>query len=353
MARVSLHALCVLLVLGADLISAPASGADAPALEGLWRQLLARPTEIPHPPDNRPNACRIALGRALFRDTRLSRDSTRSCASCHRPELAFTDGLARAASSHGGALARNTPSLLDVAWSTALHWDGSVGSLEEQAWRPISHAGEMAGQWPRIEAALEADPILRASFARAFPERPVISADNLAKALAAYQRTIRSPPTRFDAWLEGDDGALDTSERAGLQLFVGKAGCIGCHGGWRLSDGRRHDIGLPAAAPASRTETLAWRTPPLRGVALTGPYMHDGSKASLAEVIEHYAGGFESRPTLSGNMVRGLTLTAREKTQLEAFLHTLSPADPHALSGQAAIPTSLGQDCLSGSTAIR
>lgn len=319
-----------------------ATAAETPALSAVWRELLAPPARVPHPPDNAPSDCRIALGAALFHDPRLSRDGTRSCASCHDPARAFTDGRATAAAHDGTALARNTPSLLDVAFAGALHWDGHVRSLEEQAWLPIAAREEMAGQWPRIAAALDADPEMRAAFAAAFPDRPAISAANLAKALAAYERTLISGPSRLDRWVAGDDHALDAEELAGFALFVGKAGCIGCHSGWRFSDDRRHDIGLPAP-PA--TAPLTMRTPSLRGVARTAPYMHDGSKPSLAAVIDHYAGGFTRRPTLSGNVVRDVALDSAEKRRLVAFLEALSPP------ASAPPPPSIRHHCLSSAPA--
>lgn len=329
-------------VLAAALWALPAGAVEAPALTSVWRELLARPTLVPHPPDNAPSDCRVALGAALFRDPRLSRDGTRSCASCHDPDRDFTDGRTTAAAHDGAALARNTPSLIDVAFASALHWDGRVRSLEEQAWLPIAAREEMAGQWPRIAAALEADGPMRASFARAFPDDPTISAANLAKALAAYERTLVSAPSRFDRWVAGDDRALDNAELAGLALFVGKAGCIGCHSGWRFTDERTHDIGLPAPPDAAPP---AMRTPSLRGVARTAPYMHDGSKPSLAAVIDHYAGGFSRRATLSGNMVREPRLDAVEKRQLAAFLEALSP--PVAVPE----PPSIRHHCLSSGPA--
>jgi len=342
-------------------------GEQTSVLDGLWRQLFARPTTVPYPPDNPPSPCRIALGEALFHDRRLSRDKTRACVSCHDPARAYTDGLPTAAARDGFALARNTPSLLDVAWSKALHWDGRATTLEEQVWLPITHAQELAGQWPRIAAALDADDEMREAFAAAFPESPVISADNLAKALAAYERTLLSPPTRFDAWVEGSDAALTPHERAGFQLFVGKAGCVGCHAGWRFSDNRFHDIGL-AGTDGGRGSLAdgvaglpAFRTPGLRGLAFTAPYMHDGSKPTLASVIEHYSGGFETRPTLSSNLVRGLALDPTEKSQLVAFLLSLSPGaspespretSPHARQGpEDTRPRSLRQDCAPGKAA--
>lgn len=319
-----------------------ATAAETPALSAVWRELLARPARVPHPPDNAPSDCRIALGAALFYDTRLSRDGTRSCASCHDPAQAFSDGRRTATGHDGSALARNTPSLLDVAFASALHWDGRVRSLEEQAWLPIAAREEMAGQWPRIAAALDADAEMRAAFAAAFPEAPAITAANLAKALAAYERTLVTPPSRLDRWVAGDDDALDADELAGLALFVGKAGCIGCHSGWRFTDDRRHDIGLPAP-PAN--EPVPMRTPSLRGVARTPPYMHDGSKPSLAAVIDHYAGGFARRPTLSGNVVRDPALDAGERRRLAAFLEALSPP------ATVPPPPSIRHHCLSSGPA--
>lgn len=340
-------ALIALTLLGAITGGALAASNNtiASSLDAVWRELLARPREIPHPPDNAPSACRTALGRALFHDRRLSRENRRSCASCHVPERAFTDGVRTATSINGGALARNTPSLLDVGWSPSLHWDGRAKTLEEQAWLPISHPEELAGQWPRIEAALETDPVTRAAFAVAFPDQPAVSASNLAKALAAYERTLVSPPTRFDRWVAGDEAALSHEERAGFRLFVGRAGCVGCHGGWRFSDGRRHDIGLPRA-DGDPVEPMAFRTPGLRGLTRTAPYMHDGSKATLADVIDHYSAGFVRRPSLSGNIVRDLRLTPTEKGQLIAFLTALSPDDSVGVGDSATPLPSLRQVCV-------
>jgi cytochrome c peroxidase len=329
-------------VLAAALWTASATAGEAPALADVWRQLLARPAATPHPADNPSSACRVALGAALFQDRRLSRGGDRSCASCHEPDRGFTDGRVTAAAHDGSALTRNTPSLLDVAFATSLHWDGQIGSLEEQAWLPIAAPDEMAGQWPRIAALLDADGELRAAFAAAFPASPAISAENIAKAIAAYERTLVSPPSRLDRWVEGDDSALDAEELAGLALFVGKAGCVGCHSGWRFTDGRLHDIGLATRAGQA---PRAMRTPALRGVARTAPYMHDGSKPTLIDVIDHYAGGFARRPTLAGNLVRGLTLEPTEKRRLVAFLEALSP-EPST----PALP-SIRQHCLSSGPA--
>jgi cytochrome c peroxidase len=154
------------------------------------------------------------------------------------------------------------------------------------------------------------------------------------KALAAFERTLVSPETRFDRWVRGDDAALDQDELAGLKLFVGKAGCGNCHRGWRFTDEAFHDIGLPGtdrgrgAVLGVSAADHAFKTPSLRERVWTGPYMHDGSLATFEEVIAHYATGIVERPTLSADLPRGLVLTAEERRQLLAFLGTLSSDDP-------------------------
>lgn len=149
------------------------------------------------------------------------------------------------------------------------------------------------------------------------------------KALAAYEASLVSPPTRFDRWVEGDDAALDATEKDGFAIFVGKGGCVSCHGGWRFTDDQFHDIGLLTDDPGragiatGNGGIAAFKTPGLRLVSKTGPYMHDGSKATLADVVQHYAGGLTVRPSLAPNVVRDLRLDARERAVLIAFLRTL------------------------------
>jgi cytochrome c peroxidase len=307
--------------------------------EPAWRQLFRRPPAPPAPPDNPITAAKVALGARLFSDPRLSGAGQRSCASCHRPEHAFTDGLRRARALTGASLARNTPALWNLAWSEAYFWDGRAPSLEAQVRMPIVAADEMAGDWPNILGRLNADPQLLAAFQAAFPGEATISQDGVAKALASYVRSLVSPRTRFDAWIEGDDGALKANEVRGFRLFTGKAGCVLCHVGWRFTDDRFHDIGLPGndagrGAVVGGTPGLpAFKTPSLRELASSAPYMHDGSRPTLAAVVAHYADTFLKRPSLAPS-IRRLHLTAAERADLIAFLGTLSsagsPAQPKA-----------------------
>jgi cytochrome c peroxidase len=305
--------------------------ANAVDLAAFWRQFFARP-ERPAP-DAREQR-RIALGRQLFADTRLSGDGARACASCHLPTASFTDGRARGAARDGGQLARNTPSLWNVGSGTRFYWDGRAGSLEEQASFPILDPREMAGDWNRIAAALKRDAALDVAFHQAFDERPAIQPATILAALAAYERSLVSPPTRFDRWIEGEATALTAMEIDGFRLFVGRAGCVACHAGWRFTDDKFHDIGLDSedagrgGVAGGIPGLRAFKTPPLREAAWSAPYMHDGSKRTLQEVVDHYAGGFTERPGLSSNLVRKLTLSAAERAQLVAFLKTLSSDTP-------------------------
>lgn len=309
--------------------------AQAPDLMPVWRQLFARPAgPPPAPADNPVTEAKVALGRELFFDTRLSGAGDRSCATCHQPDRAFTDGRTRGKAIGGGDLARNTPAIHDGAWAKSFYWDGRASTLEAQAEIPITHPREMAGAWSEIVRRLKADSALDVRFHQAFTERPAIQPATILKALAAFERTIVSPPTRFDRWIAGDERALTVEEIAGFRLFTGRAGCVGCHSGWRFTDDRFHDIGLASddpgrgAIPGGVPGLKAFKTPSLREASWTAPYMHDGSKPTFDAVLDHYAGGFVTRPGLSTNLVRGLTLDGAERGRLLQFLATLSSPAP-------------------------
>jgi cytochrome c peroxidase len=319
---VSFAALPALLPLSAE--------AQTPAAEAPWRQLFQRPEAIPAPADNLQTPEKIALGAALFADPRLSGTGKHSCASCHEPARSFTDGRRQARALTGEPLRRNTPALWNLAWAKQFFWDGRAPSLEVQVRGPIEAPDEMGGRWPDILGRLEGDAGLVAKFRAAFADGQGVTEDTVVKALASYVRSLVSPPTRFDAWIAGDAGALTAAEQRGFRLFTGRAGCMLCHVGWRLTDDRFHDIGLRSqdpgrsAVPEGTPGRKAFKTPSLRELAQTAPYMHDGSLPTLRAVVAHYAGGFVRRATLAPNMNRGLRLTAQEKSDLVAFMRTLS-----------------------------
>lgn len=259
---------------------------------------------------------RAELGRALFFDVRLSGANDTACASCHQPARGFEDGRAVAVGTGGRIGAMATPTLIGVGESRRLMWDGRVRSLEAQALMPVANPLEMDQDPVALAAELAADPAMRAAFARAFPADPAVTTANIARALAAYQRTIRPERTRFDRFAGGDTAALSESERRGFALFNGSAGCARCHSGALLSDGRLHDIGL-----ADRGNGTRFKTPTLRHLATRAPYMHDGSLPTLAAVVDHYA----DRSIPRRGVPARTPLTARERRDLVAFLETLSP----------------------------
>ena len=196
-----------------------------------------------------------------------------------------------------------------------------------------------------VVTRLAADAAMARAFAAAFPETPQVNALNLAKALATYERTFVSPSTRFDRWIAGDPQALTAGEVAGFRLFTGKAGCVKCHSGFAFTDYAFHDIGLPSedrgrgAVLRLAVAEHAFKTPGLREIGRSAPYMHDGSLATLADVIRHYERGVVERPTLSKDLTRKLRLTQAERADLIAFLGTLtSESDPgvaqHDRAGQ-------------------
>jgi cytochrome c peroxidase len=315
----------------------PAAGPEGFDVEH-WRRAFARPAAAPAPPDNPTTPEKVALGRRLFSDPRLSGSNGVACSTCHQPELSFSDGIARRAGLQGEPLARRTQSLWNVAWGRTFFWDGRARSLEDQTAFPIENRHEMGGNLAQSAQELSLDANMRANFAEAFPaESNPVSPDTIAKALAAFERTLVSPPTRFDRWVAGDDRALTTDEFGGLKLFTGKAGCVSCHTGWRFTDDAFHDIGLAEGTPPDlgrggilglRAVDHAFKTPSLRERIWTAPYMHDGSLAGLEDVVAHYVGGITRRPTLSRDLKLDLLLSPDEMGQLVAFLATLSSEDP-------------------------
>jgi cytochrome c peroxidase len=228
-------------------------------------------------------------------------------------------------------LRRHTPTLWNLAWAGPAFWDGRARSLEEQVAGPIIAPDEMAQPIEQLVARLAADRDYARAFAKAFPRDPRVSEENLKKAIATYERTLVSPPTRFDRWVEGEN-VLSAQENEGFRLFTGKAGCANCHAGWAFTDYAFYDIGLPSddrgrgAVLRLEQAEYAFKTPTLREVGRRAPYMHDGSLATLTDVLRHYSGGIVDRPTLPPDLRRG-KLDASEQAALIAFLATLTTED--------------------------
>jgi cytochrome c peroxidase len=298
----------------------------------------------PYPDDNPPSPVKAALGERLFNDPGLSASGQIACASCHNPELAFGDGLKTAFGHDRQRGRRNAPSLRAAAWRPLLFWDGRAASLETQAMAPIVDRREMAADPGDVIRRLNADPTYREAFKAAFGAKRVTQ-DDMARALAAYQRTLKPQASKWDRVLTRGGAVLDDQELLGLELFQGKAGCVNCHNGPLLSDGQFHNLGLSFygrklqdlgryEVTGAPVDVGAFQTPSLRGVSRNGPYMHNGLFPTLEGVVNFYdAGGARPRPTAAQQadplfpttspFLRPLGLTSEEKAALVAFLRTL------------------------------
>jgi cytochrome c peroxidase len=296
--------------------------------------LAPLPAEAPAARDNAGTPEKIALGKQLFFDPRLSGDNDLSCASCHLPGKAFADGLPQARGRGGKPLGRNAPTLLNAAFHRSFFWDGRAGSLEEQALAPIQAADEMHQDLGELEKELNAVPGYVKQFASAFGTRATRGA--VAQALAAFLRTLRTRPSPFDRYLQGEKGALSDEAKEGLRLFLGDAGCARCHRGPLLSDGEFYRLGVGSgdsgrgAITGNREDDYKFRTPSLRNVARTAPYMHDGSLATLTDVVTFYYRGAprQAADGLPLDIQPLLGQSFSEIAPLVAFLESLTGEPP-------------------------
>jgi cytochrome c peroxidase len=296
-----------------------------------------RPAEAVAPADNKPNAPRVELGKALFFDPRLSGSNWISCSNCHNPGLGWSDGLATGIGHGMKVLGRATPTILNTAFNPIQMWDGRKSTLEDQALGPIEADVEMAQDIPGLVRKLEAIPGYRKLFLQAYPGEG-ISGKTIAKAIATFERTVLSTESPFDRWMKGDDSAVDASVKRGLDVFRGPGNCEKCHSGFNFTDNGFHNIGVRSLGPKEdlgrfneRKVALmrgAFKTPTLRDIALTAPYMHNGIYGTLEEVVEHYVRGGDMKDNLSPNM-KAIELTAQQKSDLVAFMRSLTGAPMH------------------------
>ncbi len=297
-----------------------------------WKKEYVRPAEIPFPEDNQFTKAKADLGRKLFFDPRLSGSNYISCASCHNPAFAWGDGLPRGIGHAMTRLGRRTPTILNLAWGELLMWDGRFETLEQQALGPMSAPVEMNQNMDAIVAELKQIPEYRTLFNLSFPGEG-ITVQNIAKAIATFERTVVSGVAPFDRWIAGEEDAISQQAKNGFDLFNGKANCVACHSGWNFSDDSFHDIGLPdkdigrgEQVPGVKPMQHAFKVPTLRNAVERAPYMHDGSLRNLFSVIAHYNDGFTKRESLSTEIYE-LKLSMEEQSDLVAFLKTLSSDD--------------------------
>ncbi len=283
------------------------------------------------PDDNGLTAPRIALGRRLFFDPVLSADRSAACASCHDPAHAFATPDPRAIGVGGARGRRNSPALMNRVYGTSFFWDGRAATLEEQALLPIGNKIELASSVDEAVARLQADTSYVRQFREAYGGE--VTADNLAKALAGFQRTLLSGDSRADRFQAGDASALTPNERVGLWIFESRGGCWKCHQGRNYTDERLHNTGVSwgrQPLDLGRFEVTGqeqdrgrFKTPTLRDVAKSAPYMHDGSIATLRDVVVFYNQGGGQNPHRDA-LLEPLNLSDHEIDLLVAFLKSLT-----------------------------
>lgn len=362
----------VVVAVGAALFGLQAANAIAPQIDNRWAWSL--PPGMPQPrvpADNPMTRGKVAIGHRLFYDVRLSGNETQSCASCHQPELAFTDGKTTPLGSTGEPLPRNSPSIVNSAYHATLTWaNPALVTLEKQMEVPLfaTHPVELGvndknkGQ---ILTRLRRDPWYAKRFPRVFRQaRHPVSWTDVIRSIAAFERSIVSANSRYDRYLQGK-AELDAAERRGMDLFMGEEGeCSHCHGSFLFDDQDTY-VGSPEERPKFHNTGIynvgetgeypypnrgvyeitgkakdmgAFRAPSLRNVARTGPYMHDGSVATLKEVVDNYAAGgrviTEGPDAGDGRknphkdpLIAGMDLSEQDREDLVAFLTTLSEPD--------------------------
>ena len=301
---------------------------------------------VPIAADNPLTAEKIALGRKLYYDPVLSVDNTIACVSCHGPAFGFADPKPFSVGVGGKTGGRNSPTVLNSAYNTLQFWDGRAPSLEKQAEGPVQNPVEMANTLPAVEKKLMADAAYRTEFEKAFGPGPV-TYEKVGQAIASFERTVISGNSPFDRYFYGDDkSALSPRARRGLEVFRNpkKGNCAACHTIGEKSalftDNKFHNVGVGADSGGNykdlgrynvthnEADSGAFKTPTLRNIAKTAPYMHDGSLKTLKDVVDFYVGGGNSNPHLDKEIHAVDFLTGQERTDLMVFLESLTGEMP-------------------------
>ncbi len=293
---------------------------------------------VPIPQDNPQSKDKIALGHQLAFDTRLSKNDSINCAGCHLP-FAGGGGHTARAFGHGGELGRWTPSWVNAAYYTSQFWDGRASSLEEQTGAlpghegPISAAGEMAGDVDAIVKRLNSIPGYKKQFNNVFGKNA--TAENIAKAIASFERTLVAFDSPFQRYVNGDENAISKTAKKGFKVFKGKALCTTCHTPPLMTDNAFHNIGVAQVGPLSEDlgryavtkkekDKRAFKTPSLYNSASFKFFMHDGALSSMKAVLDHYNQGGNPKDSNQDPLMMPLKLTDKEITELLAFMETLT-----------------------------
>ncbi|MBI3795012.1 MAG: cytochrome-c peroxidase [Nitrospinae bacterium] len=298
------------------------------------------------PQDNPMSKEKIELGKLLYFDKRLSIDDTLSCADCHDPKHGFTDNKPVSEGVGGTKGGRSAPTIINRAFTTTQMWDGRKASLEDQTTGPLTNPVEM--KQPSDEAVVKKLAAIKgyaAKFKKVFGKE--VNIEDYRKAVAAFERTVVSGNSKYDRFKAGNQKALNASEKNGLDLFEGKARCLSCHNGFNFSDEGYHNIGVGMSAEnpdvgrskisGKEDDKGAFKTPTLRDISATAPYMHDGSEKTLEDVVEFYDKGGVANPSLSP-LIEKLGLTSGEQKDLVAFLKALDGEGWRNISAPKSFP---------------
>ena len=284
--------------------------------------------------DNPISAKKVELGRKLYFDTRLSKDGTISCATCHAPEKGFSDGSKTSTGIGHQPGGRNAPTVMNRLFSKEQFWDGRAEDLEAQALGPIQNPIEMGQTLNGMVDNVKAIQGYAADFQAAFGS-PDVTPDRVAQAIASYERTVLAGNAPFDRYQAGDKSAMSESAVRGMAIFndAQRGNCVTCHAGFNFTDESYHNLGVGMDQPNPdwgrfgvtkvETDKGAFKTPTLRNISQSAPYMHDGSEATLADVVAFYDRGGRTNPWLSKE-IHPLNLSAQDKADLVAFLEALT-----------------------------
>jgi len=290
------------------------------------------PTSPPTPSTNLNYAAKVELGKQLYFDGRLSKNGAISCAFCHNPGTGFADPRQTSIGVGGGVGGRQSPTVYNTAFNHLQFWDGRARSLEEQAIGPIHNPIEMGETHENVVRKLGKVKGYQQQFRTVFGSD--VNFQDLANAISAYERTVISTNSAFDKYVLGDQKAMDEAAVRGMALFKSKARCILCHNGSNFTDNQFHNLGVPQVGPAkedlgrydvtrAEKDKGAFKTPTLRSIIETAPYMHDGAFKTLEEVVDFLNEGGGANQNLS-TFIKPLSLTPEEKAELVAFLKALT-----------------------------
>ncbi len=292
------------------------------------------PKEAPSPENNKTTPARVELGKLLYFDARLSKSGQVSCATCHHPKKGWSDAVPKAIGVHGRVGPRNSPTVLNSGFQTHQFWDGREKSLEGQAVGPMQAGVEMDMKLEEVLAIVKSKKGYVTMFEETYPDEK-LTITTVAKAIAAFERTVISQESPFDLYAKGNTNAISADAAMGFSLFQGKAACTTCHDGFNFTDGSFHNVGLndgDIGRQALKMKRAAWKgamkTPTLRDITKSGPYFHDGSVKTLQEAVAICGNGGRYAQTegISPD-IKNRNLTTKDIDQVTEFLKSLTGPD--------------------------